>query len=126
LCAWRMIDRGNVAKSPHATAPQALAVQQHWTDETRQPAAVPAPANRGRTGADALRQEGQNAPLASRADSAAPTANAVTEAVPGITPAIVARDRAAAAALKPAPATPAAPIFVDGAIATGAVAERGR
>ena len=121
----RTIERGYVAGSAQDTAPQALAVQQHLTDETRQVAAVPAPANRSRTGV--LRQEGQNAALASRADSATTTANAVTEAVPGITPSIVARDRAAAPALKPAPPTPAAPIFVDGAITTGAaVAQRGR
>jgi len=120
----RTIERGYIAESAPDTAPQTVAVQ-HVTDETRQPAAVPAPANRSRAGA--LRQEGQNAPLASRADSAAPAANAALEEAPVLAPSIVARDRAAAPALKPAAPTPAAPIFVDGAITTGAaVAQRGR
>jgi len=121
----RTIERGDLAQSAQDTAPQAPAVQQHLTDETRQVAAVPAPANRSRAG---LRQEGQNPPLASRADSATPTANAVAEAVPGITPTIVARDRAAAPALKPAAPTPVPSNYVDGSITTGAagVTERGR
>lgn len=111
-------ERGYIAQSAQDTASPTFAVQQHYTDEPRQLAG--APANRGRTGAGAPRQEAQNAPRASRADSAMPTANAAAEAVPGITPSIVARDRAAAPALKPAPPTPAAPTTVDGMIATGA------
>ena len=118
----RPIEQETVARAAPDTSPPIFGLSEHYIDESRQPAAAPAPANRSRTGAGAPREEAQNRAHASRADSGTPAANAAVEAVPGITPSIVARDRAAAPALKPAAPAPAAPVTVDGMIATGAAA----